>query len=338
MLPDRTLVVHPTRDCNLRCRHCYAASGPGAGGQLDIALLTTLVEEAAAEGYAELHVSGGEPLLYRHLRELLERARACGMKTTVATNGTLLDVQGIARLSGVTDLVLLSIDGVPEAHDVLRGSLSAFARLREAMVALRDAGIRFGFAFTLTRSNARDLDWVAELAAREGASVVRVQPLRALGRAASGIAVPRACDLESVWSYAPRVQAIAGDAVEVEYDLVDRCALAAAAAAPSELAPTAELLPVLVVESDGTLVPFHWGFARRFTLGRMGEASLREQIRRWRHRRLLGFRAVLRRAHDDALEREPSAVFDWIDALVRAAAVACELIVLTDDIERPVAV
>ena len=81
------LQVHPSEFCNLACAHCYSSSGPSARGELDPALLRRCLDDARALGYRDLAVSGGEPLLYRGLADLLKQARDLGMHTAVTTNG-----------------------------------------------------------------------------------------------------------------------------------------------------------------------------------------------------------------------------------------------------------
>src|SRR6266567_880068 len=105
----RVLQIHPTRRCNLCCLHCYSASGPQERDTLSIALLRGAVEDAAKEGYTIAGISGGEPLLYGSLPELLEHAHQCGMITTVTSNGMLLDERRLARLQGRADLLAISL-------------------------------------------------------------------------------------------------------------------------------------------------------------------------------------------------------------------------------------
>jgi len=69
------LQLHPTRLCNIACAHCYSGSGPTVRGELPLELLSDCLEAAAGLGYRQLAVSGGEPLLYGPLPELLGRAR-----------------------------------------------------------------------------------------------------------------------------------------------------------------------------------------------------------------------------------------------------------------------
>src|SRR5262249_53587036 len=139
-----TIQLHPTRRCNLRCAHCYSLSGPEERGELPAALLAAAIGDARAEGYGNVSVSGGEPLMYAPLIELLEHAKGLGMTTSVTTNGMLLDEKRVAKIAGKVDTLAISLDGAPESHDRLRGSAKAFQTMADRLGLLRDAGIGFG--------------------------------------------------------------------------------------------------------------------------------------------------------------------------------------------------
>src|SRR4249920_1312004 len=133
----RVLQIHPTRRCNLRCLHCYSSSGPEESSELSIALLRDALTDASEEMYSAVGISGGEPLLYKPLHELLEHAHQSGMKTTVTSNGMLLTEKRLEALRGVVDLLAISLDGVPASHNRMRASERAF----DTMVA-RLEGVR----------------------------------------------------------------------------------------------------------------------------------------------------------------------------------------------------
>ena len=84
------LQLHPSRRCNLRCRHCYSLSGPEEREALAVDVLTGALSDAAADGFNVAGFSGGEPLMYEGLPALLAHARDCGMATTVTSNGMLV--------------------------------------------------------------------------------------------------------------------------------------------------------------------------------------------------------------------------------------------------------
>src|ERR1700722_11228438 len=143
--------IHPTRRCNLRCLHCYSRSGPEERDLLAPEILAECLSDAWQQGYRTASFSGGEPTLYPHLRHLLERAKQLGMRTTVTSNGMLLDGPRLEMLAGLTDVLAISLDGVPESHNRTRGSLQAFERMQSNLEGVRGSGIPFGFIFTLTQ-------------------------------------------------------------------------------------------------------------------------------------------------------------------------------------------
>src|SRR6187402_1546244 len=73
-LPDRIIHLHPTRLCNLACLHCYSESDPGQRTALEPAAIGSALEILRAEGYALVSLSGGEPLVYKPLRQVIDRA------------------------------------------------------------------------------------------------------------------------------------------------------------------------------------------------------------------------------------------------------------------------
>ena len=76
----------------------------------------------------------------------------------VRSNGLLLTASWIEMVRDNLDLLALSLDGTPESHNRLRGSRRAFAGLRSKLALVRDAGLAFGFIFTLTE---QPLLWAA---------------------------------------------------------------------------------------------------------------------------------------------------------------------------------
>jgi MoaA/NifB/PqqE/SkfB family radical SAM enzyme len=307
----RALHLHPTRACNQRCAHCYSASGPERTGVLPRALLLGAVEDAVAEGYGTLSVSGGEPLLYPDLFELLGHAQRLGMETMLTSNGLLLDAGIAERLRRVVDLVLISVDGAPGRHDRMRRRPGAFAETEARLGHLRAAGVPFGLLFTLTRANTCDLEWLAQFAADQRAALLQVRPLEPIGRASQELtgAAPDRIEAAVAWLEARRLQALHAGSLAIHVDLVDREDLRARpelfwGAPPREDAAVrlAELLHPLVVEPDGHVVPLTYGFPRRYALGSLFDAPLAALAAEWRERRHPAFERLCRTAHRDLVD------------------------------------
>src|SRR5450759_5399538 len=182
-LGQRALQIHPTLTCNLRCKHCYSSSAPSLRGMLGVDLLCTAVSDAADMGYETVAVSGGEPLLYQELDVLLTHAKRCGMRTTVTTNGTLLNTKRLDKLQSCLDILAISLDGPPDMHNEIRQSPLAFDRLLRGVEHVRSLGLSFGFIHTLTKQSWTHLLWLADFAAQQEASLLQIHPLELSGRA-----------------------------------------------------------------------------------------------------------------------------------------------------------
>jgi MoaA/NifB/PqqE/SkfB family radical SAM enzyme len=325
---SRILQIHPTRRCNLRCLHCYSLSGPEEGGGLAVALLQEAIRDAAAEEFAVVSVSGGEPLLYEPLPELLAHAHACGLVTTVTSNGMLLDERRLGRLAGLVDLLAISLDGMPEAHNRMRANPRAFTAMAAHLPRVRSSGIPFGFIFTLTQYNLHELEWVAAFAVEQGARLLQIHPLEITGRAVETISDANPDGTEAAYAFvvAHHLQEALGAGLQVQLDLVSRRGMAAQPGlffaededAAGTGGPLSERVRPLVIEADGTVVPLEHGFGRHLALGNLHDAPLRELAPRWLAERYPEFRRLCRRAFEAVTNDAEAPIANWSEALRRA--------------------
>jgi len=276
--------VHPTRRCNIACAHCYTSSGPTAREELPIELLTECLVGAHTLGYRQLAVSGGEPIVYRALDDLLVQARELGMVTSVTSNGMLLSPARWYPLAELVDALAISIDGRPEEHDRIRGREGAFDRTVANLATVRSSGTPFGFIFTLTQHNVDSLEFVVRLAAREGARSVQVHPLTLHGRAAERMRGerPDGIELEAALFGAALLGDELGVAVHVDAVTATQLLLHFDALVP--LRPIRRLVdvaPVLVVDPAGRVIPMTHEISRSLWLGSLLEAPLGELAAAW---------------------------------------------------------
>ena len=122
------LSIEITRECPLSCPGCYAYGESHLGGEVTLRELSDLRGEALVNGVLNLvrkhkpvHVSlvGGEPLLrHRELSRILPALSDLGVFTLVVTSAVIpvpAEWMKIPRLR-----VAVSVDGLPEDHDVRR--------------------------------------------------------------------------------------------------------------------------------------------------------------------------------------------------------------------------
>lgn len=321
----RILQIHPTRRCNLRCRHCYSLSGPEQRDELAVDALRDAITDASSAGYEIAGFSGGEPLLYEPLPTLLRHAQDRGMFTTVTTNGMHFSSRRLDILRGCLNLVAVSLDGVPASHNRLRASERAFDTMEAKLPLLRQSGIPFGFIFTLTRHNLHELDWVANFALGQGARLLQIHPLESVGRAALEMGSDRPDEVEDAYAYLEtmRLQETIGGRMYIQLDLFDRDAILAepsrvfasedSAEPQSEL--LADLVSPLVIEPDGTVAPIRYGFAREFVLGNLKTNRLPRLARTWVADRYPAFRDLCRRVFATVSRPAELPFFNWYEVV-----------------------
>jgi radical SAM protein with 4Fe4S-binding SPASM domain len=162
--PPTVVVWNATNACNLRCRHCYAASGVKSRLELSTSDALRMVRDISLLGSRILIVSGGEPLMRDDIPEVCREAKRRGLRVLVSTNGTLITDQVVYYLKrcGV-DYVGVSLDGLGQTHDEIRGAKGSFARALQSLKMLRDSGIMTGVRMTVFKKNLKDVPRLIEL-------------------------------------------------------------------------------------------------------------------------------------------------------------------------------
>lgn len=191
-----------TRQCNLRCGHCYIDAGenlslspsfPGSrlgtncqvpaweptelGGSTELTReegFSLIDDIASVNPDTILVLTGGEPLLYKYTLDFAGYASKKGLMVVVGTNGILLDDPMVKRLmdSGVSG-VGVSLDSLdPSKHDTFRGYAGAWKRAMEAIERCRRHGLPFQIHNSVMSFNWRDVPQMVEFAHLHGARVV----------------------------------------------------------------------------------------------------------------------------------------------------------------------
>lgn len=309
----RIIQVQPTSRCNLRCIHCYSESNPAREGEIPAQRLKPFMRDARTLGYSYVGVSGGEPLLWSDLGPFLDYVSDIGFSTSVITNGTLLDRDRAKWLRGRVGLIAVSVDGPPDDHDAIRGP-KAFSAMHKGLDALRDAGIPFILVFTLTLHNADRLKWLYEFADKVGAVGVEVHPLVAVGAASNNLAdsIPDTIEFKAAATLLALLAQLRGPGGPVvTFDVVRRDVLERSCWPmlyhdENKLlsAPFSEIVPSLVIEPDACVVPFIFGFPRRWALGIAGKGSFVDAAEAWRYRFAAEVSQIVHRTMDRLADEE----------------------------------
>ena len=181
-LPDRIIHLHPTRLCNLACLHCYSESNPHQRTALDPDVLCHGLAILRAEGYTMISLSGGEPLLYRPLHLVVERARELGFRVTMVSNGLLATTRMDKTLS-LLDGIAISFDGLAASHNAMRGKHDAFERACAALRRLAMMKRPIAAAISLTANAIPELPDLADTLVSLGALALQIRPVARAGSA-----------------------------------------------------------------------------------------------------------------------------------------------------------
>ncbi|MBI2913766.1 MAG: radical SAM protein, partial [Chloroflexi bacterium] len=87
-----------------------------------------------------------------------------GLRCVLSTNGTLITPQVAARIAACGfSYVGISLDGIGDAHDRIRGKKGAYEAALTGLRLCRDRGIRVGLRFTIHRQNLDQLPAIFDL-------------------------------------------------------------------------------------------------------------------------------------------------------------------------------
>jgi hypothetical protein len=169
-----------------------------------------------------------------------------------------------------------------------------------------------------------ELGWVLDFALEQGAALLQIHPLEAVGRATDELpeSIPDAREVAFTWLRSLELQATAGERLRVQIDLADsryvvehpERVYADEVVDPSQ-APLAELVSPLVVETDGTVAPLEYGFDRSLTLGNVLYEPLHALAARWRTERYPLFEDRCRRALRSLEGESVVPIVNWFDVV-----------------------
>jgi radical SAM protein with 4Fe4S-binding SPASM domain len=187
--PLRYLFLEITSLCDLACLHCGSDCGRARRlGEMSTAEWVALVEELPRrfpDPRPFVVITGGEPLCHPELPLILAAVRRGGLRCGLVTNGWLLDERRLAVLLGLgVESVTVSLDGMAESHDWLRGRGGSFDRALLGIRLLAASRVRiFDVVTCVNPRNLRELPRVEELLKEAGATRWRLFSIFPKGRA-----------------------------------------------------------------------------------------------------------------------------------------------------------
>ena len=170
--------------CNLKCQHCTAARFTKKERKLTPADLKKLSDEADALGLCQFCLSGGEPLIFKDLDEVIKAMQPDKFHLAMSTNGHFMTLEMARHLKALgVDKVKISLDDYDEKrHNENRNSEGAYQKAINAMLNAKAAGLSVVVQTVVTHQNCRT-DRLIQMAkfAQENDFTVDVLVARATG-------------------------------------------------------------------------------------------------------------------------------------------------------------
>lgn len=145
-----------TDKCNLRCKHCYRnlkSIENESFKEIDL-----IISELKCKKVALVSLTGGEPLMSTNCKYIINSLNKAGIKTEIATNGTLINKEWISffRKNNVKK-IQISLEGYnAESNDYIRGA-GTFEKICNAVALCNQNDIETIIAVTLKHDNVHDI-------------------------------------------------------------------------------------------------------------------------------------------------------------------------------------
>ncbi|UWQ89728.1 heme d1 biosynthesis radical SAM protein NirJ [Rhodobacteraceae bacterium M382] len=183
--PVKPVVIwNLTRQCNLKCRHCYTVSADVKfPGELSHDQAMTTLEDLGDFNVPALILSGGEPLDRDDWHTIATRARKLVRMLALSTNGTKIHGENADKIADIGfNYVGISLDGIGETNDWFRGVDGAFGDALRGVRECKKRGIKVGLRFCLTEGTKHCLPDLLKLCDDEGVDKFYLSHLVYAGR------------------------------------------------------------------------------------------------------------------------------------------------------------
>jgi MoaA/NifB/PqqE/SkfB family radical SAM enzyme len=140
-ISEENLTIELTTRCTSECLHCFARADRESVHEMNFETVSSILTEGFDLGYRHLHITGGEPLLWPYLEEILALSCKTGYnRILINTNGHLINKSAAKMLAEYKKIlhISVSLQGPEEHHDYFRGKGSYLRAISGMETALKE--------------------------------------------------------------------------------------------------------------------------------------------------------------------------------------------------------
>ena len=178
-----------TLKCNLSCRHCGSDCKKKSGiKDMSVDHFLKAIDSITAQVNPNKTIivfTGGEPLLRKDLEYCGSELYKRGFPWGIVTNGFLLNSQRLnSLLNAGLRSITISLDGLKESHNWLRGNTNSFDKAMEAVKLLPKAlNLEYDIVTCVNQKNIDELPLLKETLIQIGIKEWRIFTIFPIGRA-----------------------------------------------------------------------------------------------------------------------------------------------------------
>ncbi|MFD2567449.1 radical SAM protein [Pseudotenacibaculum haliotis] len=173
-----------TLACNLKCSHCGSRAGKVRPGELTTEQCFEVIDSLKRLGTREITIIGGEAFLRKDWLDIIKRIDESGMECSMQTGAYNLNEMRIfaAKEAGIRNIGV-SIDGLPETHNDIRGRKKSFDHTMRCLDLLKEFDIPSSVNTVITKKNIDELDELLDIFIEKGVKNWQIQLAVAMGNA-----------------------------------------------------------------------------------------------------------------------------------------------------------
>lgn len=155
--------------CNFNCQFCFNKLSFAQSGRdlprLELGVAKEIVKKIAEAGIGIIRFTGGEPLLYPDLRELIQYSKNLNLSVWLNTNGSLINKDNAPWLAASVENILIPIESYSfDRESEITGFKNSLEKKIQTIKLLKSAGIKTLRVGTVALpENIADFDKLKEL-------------------------------------------------------------------------------------------------------------------------------------------------------------------------------
>lgn len=143
-----------TNKCNFRCNHCFSSSGIKLSNELIYEEQIEAIHKLKQLGAERIVFSGGEPLLYKDIYNLISIAKMVGLKVSILTNGSVLVEKAIEKLKNLEiDNMAISLYSSDLVGFETKKHANYISTILRNLKTLNQSGIKYKITIPVTNYN-----------------------------------------------------------------------------------------------------------------------------------------------------------------------------------------